>query len=158
MQRFPMTINGEKLLRKELEFLKKVERHRISDIIASSREIGDLKENAEYHSAKEQQSFIEGRISDIENKLSNSQVIDVKNIPQDNRVVFSSTVVLMDIRNNVEKKLNIVGEDEADLKKSKISINSPIARGLIGKHIDEIVVINTPSGEVEYKIMEVLYI
>jgi transcription elongation factor GreA len=158
MQRIPMTINGEKALREELTNLKTVERPKISQDIASARELGDLKENAEYHAAREQQSFAEGRINEIESKLSVSQVIDITTIPNTGKVIFSSTVTVLNIETNQEVSYKIVGDDEADIKEQTLSVNSPIARALIGKEIGDITAVKTPTGIIEYEIMEVNHI
>ncbi len=158
MQKVPMTVAGEAALREELEHLKKVERPKVIADIAEAREHGDLKENAEYHAAREQQGFIEGRIQDIESKLSNVQVIDVKNIPHTGKVLFGTTVRLINIDTEEEKQYQIVGEDEADVPKGKISVGSPIARALIGKEEGDVVVVKVPSGTIEYEIDEVLHV
>lgn len=158
MQRVPVTANGEKLLQQELSHLKSVERPRIIQAIAEAREHGDLKENAEYHAAREQQSFAEGRIQELEGKLSNIQVIDVSSMPAGDKVIFGSTVHLLNIDTDDETTYQIVGEDEADLKQNKISFTSPIARALIGKLVDDIVSVSTPGGIVEYEIVNVEYI
>lgn len=158
MQKVPMTVAGEKALREELEHLKKVERPKVIKEIAEAREHGDLKENAEYHAAREQQGFIEGRIQDIEGKLSNVQVIDVTTLPQTGKVIFGVTVKLIDIETEEEKTYQIVGEDEADVPKGKISAGSPIARALIGKSEGDEVTVKVPNGEIEYEIDQVLYI
>lgn len=151
-----MTIEGEKLLRDELSELKSVKRPKISEAIKEAREKGDLKENAEYHAAREQQSFVEGRIKDIEGKLSNSQIIDISRIPKSDKVIFGTTVVVSDDDKEITYK--IVGEDEADLKKGKISVTSPISRSLVGKSEGDLVTIKTPSGEINYEIIEVKYV
>ena len=155
MNRIPMTVEGEQALRQELAHLKGVERPRISQAIAEARELGDLKENAEYHAAREQQSFAEGRINEIEAKLSNAQVIDITAITKSGKVIFGSTVVLINLDDDREVQYKIVGDDEADIKENKISVNSPIARAMIGKEEGDVVVVNTPSGGVEYEIDEV---
>ncbi len=155
MQRVPMTVAGEKALRDELNQLKTVERPRISADIAEAREHGDLKENAEYHAAREQQGLCEARIKDIESKLSLAQVIDVHEIPATGKVIFGTTVTIVDVETDEEKVYQIVGDDEADIKQSKISVNSPIARGLIGKEEGDEAVIKTPGGTVEYEIDKV---
>jgi transcription elongation factor GreA len=158
MQKVPMTVAGEKALREELEQLKKVDRPKVIKEIAEAREHGDLKENAEYHAAREQQGFIEGRIQDIEGKLSNVQVIDVTTLPQTGKVIFGVTVKLIDIDTEEEKTYQIVGEDEADVPNGKISAGSPIARALIGKSEGDEVVVKVPNGEIEYEIEQVLYV
>jgi transcription elongation factor GreA len=157
MQRFPMTKQGHDALQAELQHLKSVERPRISAAIAEARAHGDLKENAEYHAAREQQGFIEGRIQDIEGKLSNAQVIDVTAMPKTGKVIFGVTVDIVNIETDESKTYQIVGDDEADIKANKISVNSPIARGLIGKEEGDVVGIQTPAGVVEYEIAEVRY-
>ncbi|NVK22523.1 MAG: transcription elongation factor GreA [Kangiellaceae bacterium] len=160
MNRVPMTAQGAAALQAELEELKKVTRPKIVAAIAEAREHGDLKENAEYHAAREQQGFVEGRIQDIEAKLSNAQVIDVKTITNNGKVIFGATVILINLDDSKadEVQYQIVGDDEANLKEGKISINSPIARGLIGKEEGDIANIQTPGGTVEYEIAEVLYL
>ncbi|QCI16052.1 transcription elongation factor GreA [Buchnera aphidicola] len=154
----PMTIRGAEKLRQELKKLKNIKRPRIITAIAEAREHGDLKENAEYHSAREEQSFCEGRIKEIELKLSNSQIIDIKKISNKGRVIFGSTVSILNIKKNETFRYKIVGDDESDFKKNLISINSPIARGLVGKKNNTIVTIHTPGGDVEYKILKIDYI
>jgi transcription elongation factor GreA len=158
MQKVPMTVQGEQALRDELEFLKKDSRPKVIKEIAIAREHGDLKENAEYHAAREQQGFIEGRIQDIEGKLSNVQVIDVTKLPRSGKVLFGTTVTIINVENDEEKKYQIVGEDEADVPKGKISSGSPIARALLGKEAGDVVAIKIPSGMIEYEIDEVLYV
>jgi transcription elongation factor GreA len=155
MQRYPMTVQGAAALREELQSLKTVERPRISAAIADAREHGDLKENAEYHAAREEQGFVEGRIQEIEAKLSASQIIDVKDIAPTGKVIFGVTATIINTETDEEKVYQIVGDDEADIKKGKISVNSPIARGLIGKEEGDVVTIDTPGGEVEYEIDKV---
>lgn len=157
MQRYPMTPQGHAALEAELKQLKTVERPRISTAIAEAREHGDLKENAEYHAAREQQGLCEARIRDIEAKLGGAQIIDPMNLPQDGRVVFGVTVVIEDIDSGEQKHYKIVGEDEADVKVGKISVSSPIAKGLIGKSEGDEAKIQTPSGLAEYEIIDVLY-
>ncbi len=152
-----MTVEGEKLLREELLELKSVKRPLITEAIKEAREKGDLKENAEYHAAREQQSFTEGRIKDIEGKLSNAQIIDITKIPQTDKVIFGTTVIVAD-QDNKKVKYKIVGEDEADLKKGKLSVTSPISRSLVGKSEGDVVTIKTPSGNIEYEIIEVNYV
>ncbi|QIQ41968.1 MAG: transcription elongation factor GreA [Buchnera aphidicola (Microlophium carnosum)] len=154
----PMTVRGVEKLRQELKKLKSINRPRIIRAIAEAREHGDLKENAEYHSAREEQSFCEGRIKDIESKLSNAQIIDITKITNNGRVIFGATITILNINNNKKYTYQIVGDDESDFKKKLISINSPIARGLIAKKINDIVVICTPGGDVEYKILKINYI
>ncbi|KZN40629.1 transcription elongation factor GreA [Pseudoalteromonas luteoviolacea] len=158
MQSIPMTVRGEELLRDELNHLKKVVRPQIVADIAEAREHGDLKENAEYHAAREQQGFCEGRIQEIEAKLSTSQVIDVTKMANNGKVIFGSTVTIVNVDTDEEVTYKIVGDDEADIKNNLISVNSPIARGLVGKELDDSVNIQTPNGTVEYEIIEVEYI
>jgi len=158
MQSIPMTVRGAKLLRDELNELKTVTRPKIVSDIADAREHGDLKENAEYHAAREQQGFCEGRIQEIEAKLSNMQMIDVTKMPNTGKVIFGTTVTIVNVETDAEVKYQIVGDDEADIKSNLISVNSPIARGLIGKQADDTVIIKTPKGDVEYEIIEVEYI
>lgn len=158
MTKTPMTKKGADLLREELDELKHVERPRIIAAISEARSHGDLKENAEYHAAKEEQSFIEGRIAEIEHKLSNAQVIDVTVLPKSGKVVFGTTVSLLDLEDESEVTYKIVGDDEADLKENKISISSPIARAIIGKEEGDIVVVQAPKGEIEFEISEVSYL
>lgn len=157
MTSYPMTADGAKKLRDELEQLKSVDRPRIIKSIAEAREHGDLKENAEYHAAREQQSFCEGRIQDIEGKLSNAQIIDVTKLTNNGKVVFGATVTILNTETEEETTYRIVGDDEANIKEQLISVNSPIARGMIGKELDDIVSIQTPAGTVEMEIIEVEY-
>ena len=158
MTKFPITVNGVKKLRDELRRLKTEERPRIITAIADARGHGDLRENAEYHAAREQQSFCEGRIKEIEGKLSEARVIDVKSIPNSGKVIFGVTVRIVNCDTEEAKTYRIVGEDEADVKKGMISITSPIARALIGKEVDDVVTVVTPSGEVDYEIESVEHI
>ena len=158
MQKYPMTVEGEKALRDELQQLKTVERPRVIQDIADAREHGDLKENAEYHAAREQQGFIEGRIQDIEGKLSNAQVIDIKSIPHSGKVLFGTTVSIINVDTDEEVEYRIVGDDEADIKNNRISVSSPIARALIGKEEGDVVAVKVPSGVVEYEIDEVKHL
>ena len=153
-----MTVQGEQALREELEKLKREDRPRITQAIAEAREHGDLKENAEYHAAREQQSFVEGRIMEIEAKLSTAQVIDVTTIPHSGKVIFGTTVELMDVDSDEEVVYRIVGDDEADVKQNLISVNSPIARALIGKEEGDVVTVRAPGGDREYEIAEVQHI
>ncbi|MCI0510068.1 GreA/GreB family elongation factor [Chromohalobacter marismortui] len=155
MNKVPMTVAGEQSLREELEHLKSVERPQVINAIAEAREHGDLKENAEYHAAREQQGFIEGRIQEIEGKLSASQVIDVTKLPKTGKVIFGVTVELINLQNDEEVRYRIVGEDEADIKEGRISVTSPIARALIGKEESDTVLVRTPGGDVEYEIASV---
>ena len=157
MQKIPMTIEGEAALRTEVEKLKKHDRPDVIQAIAEAREHGDLKENAEYHAAREQQGFIEGRIQDIEAKLSRVQIIDISKIPQGDRVIFGSTVTIINTETDQQLCYRIVGDDEADVKDGKISYQSPIARALISKEIGEVVNVSTPGGEIEYEIDNVEY-
>ncbi|MDF1827069.1 MAG: transcription elongation factor GreA [Legionellaceae bacterium] len=158
MQQHPMTPEGEAVLKEELNTLKTKTRPEIIEAIAVARAHGDLKENAEYHAAREQQSFAEGRIQELESKLSNARVIDVTTIPNDGKVVFGATVQLHHIQNETNTTYRIVGSDEANIKENKISYTSPIGRALIGKQLDDVVVVDTPGGLVEYEIMAVDYI
>jgi transcription elongation factor GreA len=153
-----MTVQGEQALRVELDQLKTVDRPRVIQDIATAREHGDLKENAEYHAAREQQSFIEGRIQEVEGKLSSAQVIDVTTMENTGKVIFGTTVHLLNVDTDEQVVYQIVGEDEADIKAGKISVSSPIARALIGKNDGDVVAIRVPSGTVEYEIEEVEYI
>lgn len=158
MIKVPMTKRGETLLREELADLKGVQRPRVIQAIADAREHGDLKENAEYHAAREQQSFIEGRVKEIEAKLSTAQVIDVTTLPKSGKVVFGTTVKLLDLDTDEEITYQIVGDDEADLKARRISVASPVAKALIGKEEGDEVGVTTPKGLREYEILEVSYI
>lgn len=157
MQKVPMTVAGAEMLREELTRLKQVDRPRVINAIAEARAHGDLKENAEYHAAREQQGFIEGRIQEIEAKLSVAQIIDISQIENTGRVIFGVTVKL---ENGTGKKITykIVGEDEADINNNKISVTSPVARALIGKFEGDAVEVKTPEGSAEYEIVEVAYI
>ena len=152
MSNVPMTVAGETALRAELEQLKRVERPRIIQAIAEAREHGDLKENAEYHAAREQQSFAEGRIMEIESKLSGAQVIDITAIPKTGKVIFGTTVDLVNTETDETVTYRIVGQDEANVKLNLISVGSPIARALIGKEEGDVVVVRAPGGDVEYEI------
>lgn len=158
MNKSPMTARGAEKLRKELEELKTVARPKVIQAIADARELGDLKENAEYHAAREQQSFIEGRIVEVEDKLANAEIIDVKSLNRDGKVVFGVTVVLLNIETDEEVTYQIVGNDEADIKENRISISSPIARALIGRQEGDSVIVRAPSGDKEYEVVEVKYI
>jgi transcription elongation factor GreA len=153
-----MTTAGAAKLRAELQELKTVARPRITAAIAEARAHGDLKENAEYHAAREQQSFAEGRIAEIETKLANAQIIDVTALPRSDKVVFGSTVLLGEEDSDEEKRYQIVGEDEADIKEGKISFGSPIARALIGRLVGDVVDVQTPGGLKSYEIIDVQYI
>jgi transcription elongation factor GreA len=158
MSKFPMTVGGEASLRAELEQLRKVDRPRISKAIAIAREHGDLKENAEYHAAREQQSFAEGRIMDIESKLADAQVIDVTKLNYTGKVIFGTTVDLINVETDASVRYQIVGEDEAEVKSSKISVTSPIARAMIGKEEGDVVLVRAPGGNIEYEIDKVSHI
>ncbi|WP_343189321.1 transcription elongation factor GreA [Buchnera aphidicola] len=154
----PMTLKGSIKLQKELEYLKKIKRTKIINAIIKAREYGDLKENAEYHAAKEEQSFCERKIRDIEYKLSNANIIDVTKLYNNGVVVFGSTITISNIKSCKKYTYSIVGDDEANYKKKMISIYSPVARGLIGKKINDIVSINIPDGIVKYVILKIDYI
>jgi transcription elongation factor GreA len=153
----PLTVRGAELLKTELHRLKHQERPAVINAIAEARAQGDLSENAEYDAAKEKQGFIEGRIAELESKLAMAQIIDPKTLEQDGRVVFGTTVQLSDLDSEETMVYQIVGEDEADLKKGKISISSPIARALIGKSVGDVVMVQAPSGGREVEILEVRY-
>ncbi len=157
MNKTPLTVRGSEKLRQELDRLKGQDRPRVIRDIADARAHGDLKENAEYHAAREQQGFIEARIADIEGKLANAQVIDVTSLPANGKVVFGVTVVLSDEHSGEEKTYQIVGEDEADIKQGLLSIRSPIARALIGKEEGEVVDVQAPGGNRAYEIVAVRY-
>ena len=154
----PITKEGEVFLREELKKLKSEDRPRIIDAIATAREFGDLKENAEYHAAKEQQSLTEARIRDIESKLSTSQVIDIKNIEPSDKVIFGTTITVSNTEQQKSVTYKIVGEDEADASKGKISFASPLAKQLIGKFEGDLLKVETPGGSVEYEIERVNYL
>ena len=158
MSRIPITKEGELFIKEELSQLKFIERPQISEAIAEARAHGDLKENVEYHSAREEQSFIEGKIQEIENKLSKAQIIDIKKIPRNNVVVFGTTIELLNILNKETSTYQIVGEDEANINKRKISIISPLARSLIGKEEGDKVVVETPKGNDVYEIVSIKYL
>tara|TARA_B110000879_G_scaffold206487_1_gene288550 strand:- start:1435 stop:1911 length:477 start_codon:yes stop_codon:yes gene_type:complete len=158
MQRVPVTVYGEKKLKEELTHLKSVKRPQIIQAISDAREHGDLKENAEYHAAREQQSFAEGRIQELEGKLANIQVVDISNMPPGDKIIFGSTVHLYNLATEVETVYQIVGEDESNIKEGKISYTSPISRALIGQLVDDVVVVKTPGGVVEYEISQVSYV
>lgn len=157
MKQIPMTRRGAEKLQEELDYLKNIQRLKIINDIANAREHGDLKENAEYHAAREQQSFCEGRIHEIEHQLSHALVIDITRISPSNMVIFGATVHMENLDTKEQKTYRIVGHDEADIKQNLISINSPIARGLVGQEEGNIVLINTPSGKVKYKLLKVEY-
>ena len=154
----PMTKAGAEALKAELTDLKQNQRPKVVAAIAEAREHGDLKENAEYHAAREQQGFIEGRIQDIEGKLGTAQIIDVTSMKNTGKVIFGTTCDLVNLETEEEVTYKIVGDDEADIKLNKISVNSPVARAMIGKQEGDEIVVRTPSGEVEYEIVEVKYI
>ena len=156
--RAPITAKGAQKLRAELENLKSVQRPAVINAIAEARAHGDLKENAEYAAAREQQGFIEGRIKQLESELSHAEVIDVVRLNAGSRVVFGATVDLADVDTDEQRTYQIVGDDEADIKANKISVNSPIARGLIGKEEGDTVLIQTPAGAVEYEIADVRHV
>jgi transcription elongation factor GreA len=157
MSKVPLTAKGAAKLQDELKQLKTIERPKVIKAIAEAREHGDLKENAEYHAAREQQSFIEGRIKDIEGKLSHAQIIDVTKLDPGGKVVFGATVVVLELDNDAEFTYQIVGDDEADIKHGLVSISSPIARALIGKQEGDDVFLETPGGAREFEILEVRY-
>ena len=158
MNKFPMTAHGEASLREELERLKKEDRPRIVQAIAEAREHGDLKENAEYHAAREEQSFTEGRIMEIEGKLANAQVIDVTAIAKTGKVIFGTTVDLLNVATDEMVTYRIVGEDEADVNNNLISVVSPIARALVGKEEGDVVIVKAPGGDIEFEIDQVHHI
>lgn len=157
MQKHPMTVESAAFLTQELHRLKTIERPRIIESIAVARAHGDLKENAEYHAARDEQSFMEGRIQDLEAKLSAAQIVDISKLVNEGKVVFGATVHLCHVQTDAEITYKIVGEDEADIKQGKISYKSPIGHALIGKYLDDIVVVTTPGGIVEYEITGVVY-
>ena len=158
MKRIPLTKDGEILIKEKLSNLKFIERPKISEAIAEARAHGDLKENAEYHAAKELQALIESKINEIESALANAQVIDVKDIPETGRVVFGSTIQIYDIDNDKEITFKIVGNLESNPDKGDISIDTPIARGLVGKFVEDEIIIETPSGKLNYEILDVKHI
>ncbi|MDD5405202.1 MAG: transcription elongation factor GreA [Sulfuricella sp.] len=158
MNKVPLTVRGAELLRAELQNLKNVERPNVIAAIAEARSHGDLSENAEYDAAKERQSFVEGRIAEVEGKLSNAQIIDPKLLDAEGRCVFASTVELEDLESGDKVTYQIVGDDEADIKQGKISISSPIARALIGKSAGDVAEVQAPGGIREYEILDVKYI
>lgn len=157
MSKVPLTVRGAERLREELKRLKSEDRPRIIKAIAEARAHGDLSENAEYHAAREQQSFIEGRIKDLEVKLGDAEIIDVTQIHAKGKVVFGATVLLADEDSGEQSTYQIVGEDEADIKAGRISVNSPIARALIGKQLGDVATVKTPGGERQFEIVEVRY-
>ena len=156
--KFPLTVHGAQMLRTELQRLKTVERPAVIAAIAEARSHGDLSENAEYDAAKERQGFIEGRIKEVESKLGHAQIIDPAALDVDGRVVFGATVDLEDADSSASVTYQIVGDDEADIKASKISLNSPVARALIGKFAGDVVIVQTPGGAREYEILDVRYL
>lgn len=158
MKKIPLTVHGAERLKAELHQLKSVARPEVIAAIAEARSHGDLSENAEYEAAKDRQGFIEGRIAELENKLSHAQIIDPKEIHADGKIVFGATVNLMDLDSDEESCYQIVGDDEADIKLFKISVNSPIARALIGKEEGDVAEVQAPSGIREYEILTVQYI
>lgn len=157
MSKFPITLRGAELLREELKRLKTVDRPAVVAAIAEARSHGDLSENAEYDAAKERQGFIEGRIAEVEGKLANAQIIDPASLDADGRVVFGATVDLEDVDGGQSVRYQIVGDDEADIKQNKISLNSPVARALIGKFAGDVAEVQTPGGRREYEILDVRY-
>lgn len=157
MSKVPITLRGAELLKEELQRLKTVERPGVIAAIAEARSHGDLSENAEYDAAKERQGFIEGRIAEVEGKLSNAQIIDPKSLDADGRIVFAATVEMEELEGGKTVTYQIVGDDEADLKLGKISLNSPVARALIGKYSGDVVEVQTPGGVREYEILDVRY-
>ena len=158
MRKVPMTVQGAERLRRELHELKTVMRPRVIQAIAEAREHGDLRENAEYHAAKEQQGFIEGRIAELDQKFANAQIIDVTMIDAGGKVVFGATVDLVDEENGEEVSYQIVGDDEADIKAGRISVSSPIARALIGKSAGDVATVHAPGGKREFEVVAVRYI
>ena len=158
MNKYPMTANGARALEEELAHLTKVVRPKLSQDIGTARELGDLKENAEYHAAREQQGMVEARIRDIEGRMQNAVVIDVTSITPTGKVIFGTTVEIANVETDESVTYQIVGEDEADIKQRKISVGSPIARALVGKEEGDVVVVKTPSGIVEYEIVQVRHL
>jgi transcription elongation factor GreA len=158
MTKYPMTVQGARALEDELKHLKTKLRPQITQAIAEARELGDLKENAEYHAAREQQGMVEARIRDIEGRLQNAQVIDVAALPHTGKVIFGTTVEIANTETDETVTYQIVGDDEADIKQSKLSVGSPIARALIGKEEGDVVVVKTPGGNVEYEIVAVRHV
>jgi transcription elongation factor GreA len=158
MNKVPVTSEGARKLREELEHLKTVARPNVIKAIAEARAHGDLKENAEYHAAREQQGFIEGRIAEIESKLASAQIIDVTKLDAGGKVVFGATVDLLDVETDEEATYQIVGDDEADIKAGKVSVSSPIARALIGKEEGDVALVQAPGGQREFEILEVRYV
>ena len=158
MTKYPMTIQGARALEEELHHLSKVLRPKLSQDIGTARELGDLKENAEYHAAREQQGMVEARIRDIEGRLQNAQVIDVTTIARTGKVFFGATVEIANVETDERVTYQIVGEDEANIKLSKISVGSPIARALIGKEEGDVVVVKTPKGLIEFEVVDVRHL
>ena len=158
MNQYPMTVQGARALEEELAHLTKVVRPKLSQDIGEARELGDLKENAEYHAAREQQGMVEARVRDIEGRLQNAVIIDVTSIEHTGKVIFGTTVEIANVETDESVTYQIVGEDEADIKQRKISVGSPIARALIGKSEGDVVAVQTPSGLIEYEIVEVRHI
>ncbi|HQU16158.1 MAG: transcription elongation factor GreA [Chromatiales bacterium 21-64-14] len=158
MNKVPLTVRGAQRMREELQRLKSVERPQVINAISEARAHGDLKENAEYHAAREQQSFIEGRIADLESKLSHAQIIDLSTVNPNGKVVFGATVCLMESGCDVEVRYQIVGEDEADIQYGMISVTSPIARALIGREAGDVATVHAPGGVKEFEILEVTYV
>ena len=158
MSKFPMTVQGARALEDELKHLKTVLRPQITQAIAEARELGDLKEKAEYHAAREQQGMVEARVRDIEGRLQNAQIIDVTAIAHTGKVIFGTTVEIANVDTDESVTYQIVGDDEADIKAGKVSVSSPIARALVGKEEGDVVAVQTPSGKVEYEIVEVRHI
>lgn len=158
MIKVPLTVRGAELLREELQRLKSVERPAVIEAIAEARSHGDLSENAEYDAAKERQGFVEGRIAELEGKLSNAQIINPSELDADGRIVFGATVSLMDLETEDQVKYQIVGDDEADIKQGKVSVNSPIARALIGKEAGDVAEVMAPGGIREYEVLDVEYL
>ncbi|CUA81669.1 MULTISPECIES: transcription elongation factor GreA [Gulbenkiania] len=158
MNKVPLTVRGAELLKEELQRLKSIERPKVIEAIAEARSHGDLSENAEYDAAKERQAFVEGRIAELEGKLSNAQIIDPSTLDADGRIVFGATVELMDLETEDEVTYQIVGDDEADIKFGKVSVNSPIARALIGKEAGDVAEVVAPGGIREYEVLDVKYL
>ena len=158
MTKYPMTVQGARALEDELKHLKTELRPQITQAIAEARELGDLKENAEYHAAREQQGMVEARIRDIEGRLQNAQVIDVTALPHTGKVIFGATVEIANTETDETVTYQIVGDDEADIKQGKLSVGSPIARALIGKEEGDVVLVKTPGGDVEYEIVAVRHV
>lgn len=158
MTKYPMTVQGARALEDELKHLKTELRRQITQAIAEARELGDLKENAEYHAAREQQGMVEARIRDIEGRLQNAQVIDVTALPHTGKVIFGTTVEIANTETDETVTYQIVGDDEADIKQGKLSVGSPIARALIGKEEGDVVLVKTPGGDVEYEIVAVRHV